>query len=882
MAGGSSDDFAKRIVDASFEEELSTSFGRYARTTILDRAIPDVRDGLKPVQRRIIYAMFRAGNTPDKKYQKSAKTVGEVMGKFHPHGDSSIYEALVRLAQSWKMRAMLVDGHGNFGSIDDDPPAAMRYTEARLAPLSMELVSDIDKDTVRYQPTFDDTQLEPTVLPAAIPTLIVNGTSGVSTGFATEVPPHNLGEVIDALVALIDLPSIDLDGLLQHVKGPDFPTGGIAIGLDDLREAYATGRGRVVLRARTRIDTRKDGRQTIVVTEIPYGVIKTNLVREIERLKIDKVVPGLVDVIDETDREGLRISIELGRGIEAEPVLAYLFKKTELSVYHHFNMVAIVDRTPKLLSLREILDAYLAHRRDVVTRRSRYDLQHAQDRLHLVEGLIRAVDLLDAIIAAIRSSNDRAEAHGKLTGPDFGFSDAQAKEILDLRLHRLTGLQLLELRAEAEALRALISELERILGSDAALMGVIRAELLDVQKRFADPRRTEMRAILEREEPPKKLVETVTVKEQPCVVGVSRDGYVKRSAMLSYEKGGGRDAGGTKDGDVLRWVFETTTTQRVLLFTARGQCYGLPVHQLPEAKWGEVGTALVNVVDFAKDTDRLVDVLVLPALTEQELATFVMRDGQVKRTPLSDFDTSRATGVLAVKLDEGSEVVRVLWTGGGGELLVGTREGMVIRFLEDEVPLQGRQAGGVRGIKLDDHDRVVDALVLPQSPPEPEEPLPVMIASITEEGRAKKTPLADFPRQKRAGRGLRAITPRQRLPHRVVALACWDRDAEPGATVLVTAGPTRTAVPAALIRGAARDGTVHPMPGVTDKDKVSAAEVRLVAGAAPLPPPLPEPEPVAEKLAPVIPLAPPPPVEGRGGWAKGTIGFLPGFEPEDP
>ncbi|MBT9558267.1 MAG: DNA topoisomerase 4 subunit A [Myxococcales bacterium] len=859
---------AHRIVDANLESELGFAFGRYAKTTILSRAIPDVRDGLKPVQRRILYAMHLARNTSQNPYRKCAKTVGEVMGTFHPHGDSSIYEALVRLAQDWKMRAPLIDGQGNFGSMDDDPPAAMRYTEARLSPIADVLLAGLDQDTVDFQPNFDDKDEEPIVLPARFPNLLVNGTSGVSTGFATEIPPHNLGECIDALVAMIDRPELTLAEAMNHVKGPDFPTGGLLMGADTLVEAYRTGRGRCTLRARTVVETLRDGRQQIVVTEIPYGVIKADLVKEIERLKTEKIVQGISDVRDETDREGLRMVVDLQRGVDADPVLAFLFKKTELQVYRHFLMVAISNRTPETLGLLQMLRAYLDHQREVVTRRSRFLLDRAETRLHLVDGLIKAVDILDEVIATIRASKDRPDAHKNLMAR-FGFSDPQTTEILDLRLHRLTNLQILDLRKEKGELEALIAKLQKILGSEAVLLATIRAELLETRKLYADARRTEIVDRVE-EVTDTKLQVTVTVKAQDVVVALSQGGYIKRVLPASAEKIGGD--GGLKEGDSLRFRLDTNTLHRVAWFTAHGKAYSMPVHQLPEAKWSDAGSALVNVVQFEKD-DRVVQVFGQSTGTrevplEQSIAEFesevealfVTKLGAVKRTPLKELTAQRSTGVTSIKLADDDELLTVLIARPGTDLLLVTREGNGIRFTIEEIPVQGRSAGGVRGMKLAGKDRIVSALLL-DSEGQGE------VAIITDQGRGKKSWYSDFPVQHRGGRGVIVIQRRERLPHRIAFAAEWPLIAcEFEHLRLIRSDLTTVKLPTSKLRRAGRDGSAYEFDMVPDGIKVEFGQ-RLfmpipegaVAPDAPTPPPPP---------STVIPLIIP---DSRGGWTKGVL-----------
>ena len=862
-------DFAARIVDANLEEELGAAFGRYAKATILDRAIPDVRDGLKPVQRRIVYAMYEANNTPTNRYRKCAKTVGEVMGNYHPHGDQSIYDAMVRLAQDWKMRAPLVDGHGNFGSLDDDPPAAMRYTEARLDAIAIELVRDIEKSTVTFQSNFDDSDSEPTVLPARFPNLLVNGTSGVSTGFATEIQPHNMGEVIDGVLALISDPEIDLDGLMAHIPGPDFPTGGIMVGMDGLRAAYETGKGRVVLRARTAIESQRDNRFQIVITEIPYGVVKSNLVREMERMRTDKIVQGIRDVRDESDREGLRIVVDLRRGVDAESVLAFLFKKTSLQVYRHFQMVAICERSPRQLGLKEILEAYLAHQQDVVTRRSRHDLLRARARLHILEGLMRALDLLDEVIAVIRASRDRKDAHARLM-ERFGFSDEQTTAILDLRLHRLTNLQILDLRQEAAQLRREIARLEGILNSADVLLETIREELLAVKAAHADARRTTIQLTVEKLEA--KIDLTVTVKPQEVVIGLSRAGYIKRSSLMSFEKtGANAESSGVVDDDAIQWLLQTNTLHRLVLFSAQGKAYSIPVHQRPEARWGDVGTALINVVGLEKD-DRIVGAMTIETFDEESLVALLTRNGAMKRTRLKEFDAQRSTGIGAQKLTDGDEVVRVLRCGEEGDFLIVTLEGNCIRFAVDQVSKQGRSAGGVRAIRLNSRDGVVDAIVVESSDVSAE------VGIITVEGRAKQTPLSEYPRQHRGGRGVRCVRKRQRLPHRVACVVCWptSRAATEELRLILSDYSERT-LPAASMRGAARDGNGYEFAELPASIKVIAARLLErdpgpaeggdeVIVAESEGPPADSPEAAAE----VDEAAP----SARGGWAQDPVQLL--------
>lgn len=772
---------AQRIAEVPFQIELGESYGRYAQKVILDRAIPDVRDGLKPVQRRIVYAMYDAGNTHDRPYRKAAKTVGDVMGNYHPHGDSSIYEALVRMAQPWKMRYPLIDGHGNFGSMDDDPAAAMRYTEARLSEIAYELLRDIDKDTVPFKPNFDDKEMEPAVLPAGFLNLLVNGTSGVSAGFATEIPSHNLGEVIDATLALMRRPHIDLEDLMAWMPGPDFPTGGILMGREGLVDAYTTGRGKVVLRSRHKIESLKDGKRLLVFDELPYNVVKSDLVRQVEEMLLSKEIVGVNEARDESDREGLRVVVELARGADAEAVLAYLFKKTNLQINYHFNMVAIRRNTPVQLGLKAILEAFVLHRQRVVLRRSRYLRARKAKRLHEVEGLIRAIDVLDLVIAWIRASKDRAEARKNLV-EQFQFTEIQADAILELKLHRLTNLELLELQGEAGELEKEVKRLDRILTSKKELDKVVIRELEEIRRRFADDRRTTLEDVVDK---PDVDILKATVKDQEVVVGITRAGWIKQSSLASFNASGAtRKTSGVRPGDRMLRLLMTRTTHTVLAFSDTGQCYPIPVHQVPEAKWGDVGTSLINVCGISRE-ESLIDLIDLdPAQIsapsdaagddgEEPVQVggyllFVTRRGLAKLTPLAEFSSSRSSGIVATKLPDGDALARVIETDGLGDVLMLTRFGQGIRFDLGEVSVQGRAARGVTGIKVDRDDEVADALVLP---PEDAGDPELAIAVFTRSGRSKLSHLEQFPRQRRGGKGVRMIVAKVHNRHECVALS---------------------------------------------------------------------------------------------------------------
>ena len=736
---------SEQYLPAFLEEVVGDRFGRYSKYIIQDRAIPDVRDGLKPVQRRILYAMYEAGNTADKPYRKSAKTVGDVMGNYHPHGDASIYDGMVRMAQPWKMNHVLIDGHGNWGSIDDDPAAAMRYTEARLSPIAHELLRDIEKHTVPFRDNFDNTKQEPTVLPARFPNLLVNGVSGISSGFATEIPPHNLREVIDACKALMDNPDLSLDELMAIVKGPDFPTGGIIMGRDGIREAYATGKGRIYLRARTSIEEMKGGRKQIVITEIPFQVVKSRLVNAIENIRLEKKVEGIAEVRDESGREGLRIVIELKKDADAEGVLAYLLKKTDLQVAYNFNMVAIVNRTPQQLGLKAMLEAYIRHQKEVVTRRTQFELEKAEDREHVLEGLVKALNILDDVIAAIKASKNRQDAQHNLTAK-FGFTERQADAILTLQLYRLTNLEITSLEKELKELRKQIGYLRGILENERKLMQVIKDELTEIRDRYGEDRRSDIQDEVEE----LKVNLEVMVTSEDVMVTLSNDGYIKRTSMLSFTRSGGEmESTGLKDGDYLRYMMEVNTLERLLIFTSSGHYYVLPVHQIPEFKWKDTGTAIVNVIPIPKE-DRIVNVIPVRDFEGDDRSlVFVTKKGQVKRSLLKDYETNRSNGIVACKLGEGDEVIHVQLSTNGQDILLITRKGMSIRFKEDAVNPMGRATAGVRGIQLKEDDEVIAGLWVEGDEGE--------IIVVSDLGYAKRTLLADYVVQARGGKGLQTF-----------------------------------------------------------------------------------------------------------------------------
>ncbi|MDG0875367.1 DNA gyrase subunit A [Paenibacillus thiaminolyticus] len=733
---------SEQFKPAFLEDVVGDRFGRYSKYIIQDRAIPDVRDGLKPVQRRILYAMYESGNTPDKPYRKSAKTVGDVMGNYHPHGDASIYDGMVRMAQPWKMGHVLVDGHGNWGSQDDDPAAAMRYTEARLSPIAMELLRDIEKDTVQFRPNFDNTDKEPTVLPARFPNLLVNGVSGISSGFATEIPTHNLREVIDAVTALIDKPAMELDDLMQIVQGPDFPTGGIIMGEDGIRDAYRTGKGRIYIRAKTEIEDIRGGKQQIVITEIPYQVVKARLVTSMENIRLEKKVDGIAEVRDESGRDGLRIVVELKKDADSTGILNYLLKKTDLQIVYNFNMVAIVNKAPQQLGLKPMLEQYVSHQKEVVTNRTRYDLNKLEDRAHVLEGLVKALDILDDVIATIKGSKNRQDAQANLMDK-YGFTERQADAILTLQLYRLTNLELTALTKELDEIRKKITEFRAILDNERKLFSVIKKELNEIRNKYGIDRRS----VIQGEVEEIKVNLEVIVNAEDVIVTLSNEGYIKRTSLLSFTRSGGEwEGSGVKEGDYIRHVFEVNTLDRLLLFTQRGQYFSLPVHLLPEFKWKDNGTAIVNVIPIGKE-DRIVSVIPVKSFADEHSSLlFVTRRGQVKRTLLKEYETNRSGAIAACKVANADEVLTVLPSDGSHDLMLVTKLGMSIRFAEEEVSLMGRAAGGVRGIQLKEDDEVAAALQVIGDEGE--------ITVMSDLGWGKRSLLLDYPTQGRGGKGI--------------------------------------------------------------------------------------------------------------------------------
>lgn len=744
-------------MELPLEDVIGDRFGRYSKYIIQDRALPDARDGLKPVQRRILYAMYQEGNTHDKPFRKSAKTVGNVIGNYHPHGDSSVYEAMVRMSQDWKLRNVLIEMHGNNGSIDGDPPAAMRYTEARLSALSAELLRDIDKKTVDFTPNFDDTILEPTVLPAKYPNLLVNGATGISAGYATEIPPHHLGEVIDGVILRIDNPSCTIDDLMKVIKGPDFPTGGIIQGVEGIRKAYETGKGRIVLRGRALIENIKGGRQQIVIDEIPFEVNKANLVKKIDEFRIDRKIEGISEVRDETDRTGLRIVIELKKDADAEGILNYLYKNTDLQISYNFNMVAIHNRTPKQMGLPQLLDAYIEHQKEVVTRRSKYELQKAKERQHIVDGLIKAISILDEIIAVIRSSKDKRDAKQNLMDK-FAFTEPQAEAIVTLQLYRLTNTDITALEKESNELSKKIQELTSILNSEKKLFSVIKKELLQVKKAFADERRTKI------EEEIEEIVINleVMVPSEDVIVTVTKDGYIKRTSIRSYTASNGKELA-IKENDYLLGQFEINTTDKLLLFTDKGNYLYMPVHELPDIRWKDLGQHVANIIPIDKD-EELIRAIPVQDFTDDQFLLFFTKNGLVKRTQLSLYQAQRySKPLIALNLKDDDALVDVSLTNGQKDVFIATHNGYGLWFAEDEISIVGQRAAGVKGINLKDGDFVVSGFAF-DADDKPD------LFLITQRGAAKKMKLSEFEKTSRANRGVVMLRELKTNPHKAIAL----------------------------------------------------------------------------------------------------------------
>ena len=744
-----------RIYPLNIEEEMQKSFISYAMAVIIDRALPDVRDGLKPVHRRILYSMDEQGFTADKPFHKSARIVGDVLGKYHPHGDSSVYDAMVRLAQDFNTRYMLVEGQGNFGSVDGDSAAAMRYTEARLSRISEEMLADINKNTVDFGPNFDETLMQPKVLPCRFPNLLVNGSGGIAVGMATNIPPHNLGEVIDAYVAMIDNRDISVEELMAYIPGPDFPTGATIMGTAGIRQAYRTGRGRIVVRAKAEIEEMHGGKSRIVVTEIPYQVNKARLVEKIAELVHDKRVEGISDLRDESDRKGMRIVIELKKDVNANVVLNQLYKHTQMQDTFGVIMLALVDGEPKVLNLREMLAQYLSFQEEVVTRRTQYDLDRAKERLHILEGLIIALDNIDEVVEIIKKSPSSPIAKERLS-ERFGLSEKQSQAILDMRLARLTGLERDKILDEHAELVKTVAHYEAILADEGLLLGIIKEEILEVRRKYADPRRTEITLATD------DIDLDDIIQEEEMAVTLTHLGYCKRIALDTYraQNRGGKGVVGqtTREEDFVEHLFATSTHSNILFFTNTGRAFQLKCYNIPEAGRTAKGTAIVNLLQL-QGGEKITAMFPLTAGEKGEYLVFATRGGVIKKTPVEEFENIRKGGLIALGLREGDELIGVMLSSGDDEFLVGTRYGKCIRFHEEDVRPMGRTATGVRSILLDEGDEVVDVnRILPGA----------TVLSITERGMGKRTPEAQYRVQSRGGKGVIATA----ITEKTGELAC--------------------------------------------------------------------------------------------------------------
>ncbi|HDD7177471.1 TPA: DNA topoisomerase IV subunit A [Staphylococcus aureus] len=742
------------IQDLSLEDVLGDRFGRYSKYIIQERALPDVRDGLKPVQRRILYAMYSSGNTHDKNFRKSAKTVGDVIGQYHPHGDSSVYEAMVRLSQDWKLRHVLIEMHGNNGSIDNDPPAAMRYTEAKLSLLAEELLRDINKETVSFIPNYDDTTLEPMVLPSRFPNLLVNGSTGISAGYATDIPPHNLAEVIQATLKYIDNPDITVNQLMKYIKGPDFPTGGIIQGIDGIKKAYESGKGRIIVRSKVEEETLRNGRKQLIITEIPYEVNKSSLVKRIDELRADKKVDGIVEVRDETDRTGLRIAIELKKDVNSESIKNYLYKNSDLQISYNFNMVAISDGRPKLMGIRQIIDSYLNHQIEVVANRTKFELDNAEKRMHIVEGLIKALSILDKVIELIRSSKNKRDAKENLIEV-FEFTEEQAEAIVMLQLYRLTNTDIVALEGEHKELEALIKQLRHILDNHDALLNVIKEELNEIKKKF----KSERLSLIEAEIEEIKIDKEVMVPSEEVILSMTRHGYIKRTSIRSFNASGVEDIG-LKDGDSLLKHQEVNTQDTVLVFTNKGRYLFIPVHKLADIRWKELGQHVSQIVPIEEDE------VVINVFNEKDFNTdafyvFATQNGMIKKSTVLLFKTTRFNKpLIATKVKENDDLISVMRFEKDQLITVITNKGMSLTYNTSELSDTGLRAAGVKSINL----KAEDFVVMTEGVSEND-----TILMATQRGSLKRISFKILQVAKRAQRGITLLKELKKNPHRIVA-----------------------------------------------------------------------------------------------------------------
>ncbi|MDU9370729.1 DNA topoisomerase IV subunit A [Staphylococcus ureilyticus] len=742
------------IQDLSLEDVIGDRFGRYSKYIIQERALPDVRDGLKPVQRRILYAMYASGNTFDKNFRKSAKTVGDVIGQYHPHGDSSVYDAMVRLSQDWKLRHVLIEMQGNNGSIDNDPAAAMRYTEAKLSRISEELLRDINKETVPFMPNYDDTTMEPMVLPARLPHLLINGSTGISSGYATDIPPHNLAEVIQATLKYIDNPNITVSQLMKYIKGPDFPTGGIIQGIDGIKKAYETGKGKIVVRSKVDIEELRNGRKELIVTELPYEVNKSALVKKMDELRADKKVDGIVEVRDETDRTGLRIAIELKKDVNSEAVANYLYKNTDLQVAYNFNMVAISDGRPLLMGIRQFIDSYLNHQIDVVTKRTRFELNNAESRMHIVEGLMKALSILDEVIKLIRISKNKKDAKDNLVS-EFDFTEAQAEAIVTLQLYRLTNTDIVQLQEEHDELKAKIAHLKNILDNHDALLNVIKEELSEIKNKYKQQRLSSIEAEISEI----KIDKEVMVPSENVIMSITKHGYIKRTSLRSFNASGVEELG-VKDGDAMLKYQEVNTLDTALVFTNKGRHLYIPVHKLSEIKWKDLGQHVSQIVPI-DEGEHVIDVYCENDFRPDAFYILATRNGMIKKSNVSMFKTSRYNKPLvSMKLKDNDEVINVMRLDEPQAITVLTHKGMSLTYSSEELSDTGLRAAGVKSINLKSEDFVVLTQIVNEKN---------TILMATQRGSLKRIGFNILQNAKRAQRGITLLKELKKSPHRIVA-----------------------------------------------------------------------------------------------------------------
>jgi DNA gyrase subunit A len=807
-----------RIIPINIEEELKVAYIDYSMSVIVSRALPDVRDGLKPVHRRVLYGMTDLGLGYNKTYKKSARIVGEVLGKYHPHGDSSVYDAMVRLAQDWSLRYPLVDGQGNFGSMDGDSPAAMRYTEARLRRIADEMLGDIDKDTVDFQLNFDDSLEEPTVMPAKFPNLLVNGASGIAVGMATNMMPHNLTEICNATIALVDNPELTVEDLMEYVLAPDFPTGGIIYGLTGVKEGFRTGRGRVVVRSKTEIETETNGRESIIVTEIPYQINKAVLIAKIAELVNEKKIVGVSDVRDESNREGVRMVIEIRRDAAANVILSQLFKLTPLQTSYGINNIALVNGRPRTLNLLDLIQEFIKFRIEVVIRRTKFELKKAEERAHILEGLLIALDHLDEVIKLIRGSKDAEEAREGLMSK-FGLSELQAKAILAMRLQQLTGLERDKVRAEYDELMKKIAELKAILADERLQRDIIKGELTDIIARYGDARRTSIE-VNEGDISIEDLIE-----DEEVVITISHAGYIKRTPITEYRSQGrgGRGAKGvrTRDEDFVEHMFTATNHNSILLFTESGRCFWLKAYEIPEGAKGTTGRVIQNLLNIPKE-DKIRAYIIVKKLDNEEFIknnyiVFCTKRGQIKKTLLEDYSRPRQGGINAITINEGDALIEAKLTNGGNEIILAVRSGRAIRFNEQDVRPMGRTAAGVRGITVNGEDRVIGMVCIDPSDPN------ASVLVISEKGMGKRTSIEDYRVQSRGGQGVKTMQVTEKTGKLVAIKSVTDADdlmitTESGVVI-------RTAADELRVMGRATQGV--KIIRLDDKDAI--ADVTVVA-----------------------------------------------------